>query len=144
MIIYEAKQTYAPVGIIEGKHSLDEPTRVAAYMEGAFDEFPLQEQVWIIMLNRKNMPIARERCTLGTMTAAHVAPDVVFRAAILAGATALILAHNHPSGDPSPSSADITVTKKLIQAGKILSIEIHDHIIIGHDRYYSFSDRGLI
>jgi DNA repair protein RadC len=80
-----------------------------------------------------------------------VHPREVFRPAIRHGATAVILAHNHPSGDPTPSSADLRVTQKIFEASKQLDIEMHDHVILGEAEncpnslgYYSFSDSGFL
>ena len=143
MKIYETQQKYSLIGEIDHE-ALSDPQAVADYMEGAYDSNPLQEQVFVIMLNRKNFPIARERVTIGTGTGCMLDPSVVFRPAILAGATAVILSHNHPSGDPTPSSADMQITKKIKEAGELLHIEVHDHVIIGHNRIYSFSEHGLI
>lgn len=143
MIIYESKVTYNKVGSVK-VDSLDQPLAVEQYMKDAFIEHPLQEQVFVIMLNRKNIPMARERVSLGSATGTMVDPSIVFRPAILANASAIILCHNHPSGDPGPSQADLTVTSKIVKAGEILSITVQDHVIIGDDRYYSFSEHGLL
>ncbi|MBL18551.1 MAG: hypothetical protein CMC82_01805 [Flavobacteriaceae bacterium] len=143
MIIYETSTEYKKVGTITHK-TLDEPEAVQAYMVGAFDEHPMQEQVWVIMLNRKNFPIGRQMVTLGTNVGCLLNPSSVFRPVIVSGATACILCHNHPSGDPSPSSADMQVTKKIAEAGKALDIAVHDHVIIGHESFYSFNDKGLL
>ena len=89
--------------------------------------------------------------TSGTATGSLIHAREVFRPAIRYGATAIILAHNHPSGDPSPSSADLLVTKKIFEASKTVDLEMHDHVILGEPEhcpqgmgYYSFSDAGLI
>lgn len=143
MVIYESTQTYKRVGIMEHK-PLDEPSRVAEYMEGAFDDSPMQEQVWVIMLNAKLYPIAREKVSTGLASSCLLDAKIVFRPAIVAGASGIILSHNHPSGDPTPSSADLQVTKQLVQAGNVLKIPVRDHVIIGHGKHYSFSDRELL
>ena len=140
MIIYEAKITYTKVGTISHEN-LDQPDRVADYMHDAFDDRPMQEQFWTIMLNRKNYPIGRERTTIGSISACHVDISTAFRPAILAGASAVIFCHNHPSGDPSPSKADISVTHLLCKAGGILDICVHDKVIIGTSAY-SFQQNG--
>jgi DNA repair protein RadC len=143
MKIYESTVTYNEVGSIDADR-LDHPRLVAAYMKDAFIDNPLQEQVFVILLNRKNVPIARERVSLGSATSTIIEPSIVFRPAILANATAVIICHNHPSGDPAPSQADLKVTSKIAKCGEILNITIHDHLIIGDDSYYSFSDHGLL
>jgi DNA repair protein RadC len=139
MIVYESTQTYTRVGEITHAN-LDQPYKVFEYMKDAFESHPLQEQVWVIMLNRKNFPIARERVTIGSTTAAHLDPSMVFRPAILAGSTAVILAHNHPSGDPTASVSDKVNTMKLIKCGKLLNIGVLDHVVIGHNQFYSMCD----
>jgi DNA repair protein RadC len=107
------------------------------------------EKVWVLCLDRKNKLIRAEPVTSGTATGSLVHPREVFRPAIRCGATAIILAHNHPSGDPTPSSADLRVTKKISEASKQIDIEMHDHVILGEPEncphgkgYYSFSDTG--
>lgn len=140
MIVYESTQTYTRVGEITHAN-LDQPYKVFEYMKDAFESHPLQEQVWVILLNRKNYPIARERVTIGSTTAAHLDPSIVFRPAILAGSTAIILAHNHPSGDPTASVSDKVNTMKLIKCGKLLNIGVLDHVVIGHNQFYSMSDK---
>jgi DNA repair protein RadC len=82
--------------------------------------------------------------TTGTLTSSLVHPREVFARAIVERAAAIILVHNHPSGDPSPSADDRVVTEQLVAAGKLLDIPVHDHIIIGRGRYTSFAEAGLI
>lgn len=109
------------------------------------------EKVWVLCLDRKNRLIRQEVVTSGTATGSLVHPREVFRPAIRHGATAIIMAHNHPSGDPSPSSADLAVTKKIKEAAKYVDLELHDHVIIGEKQncpnnlgYYSFSQAGFL
>jgi DNA repair protein RadC len=122
-----------------------------AYMQGAFDERPEQESFWVICLNRKNRARARHMVTLGTQSNSLVHPREVFRPAILSNAMAIICVHNHPSGDPTPSAADISVTRQLREASKTVGIDLLDHLIIGEKAddpsglgYYSFRASGLI
>jgi DNA repair protein RadC len=109
------------------------------------------EKVWVLCLDRKNRLIRSEEISSGTATSSLIHPREVFRPAIRLGATAIILAHNHPSGDPTPSTCDLNVTRKISQAAKHLSIDFHDHVIIGEPNacphglgFYSFSDNCLI
>ena len=112
---------------------------------------PLEvEKFWTLCLNRKNRLIRRVEVTSGTATSSLVHPREVFRAAIAAGASAVIAVHNHPSGDPAPSRADIQITRQLREAAKTIGIDLLDHIIIGSKGsdpanlgYYSFNDAGL-
>ena len=100
-----------------------------------------QEAFVVITLDQKNEVIARNLITLGILNASLVHPREVFRSAMLDSAAAIILVHNHPSGDPSPSSEDIKITRQLIEAGKILDICVHDHVIIGRGNTPFFSIR---
>ncbi len=127
---------------------LDEPEKVweFLYPEVRSDSV---EKVWVLCLDRKNKLIQALPVTSGTATSSLIHPREVFRPAIRLGAAAIILAHNHPSGDPTPSSADLQVTRKIFKASISLDIEMHDHIIIGEPEncpeslgYYSFSDSG--
>jgi DNA repair protein RadC len=109
------------------------------------------EKFWVLCLNRKNRLIKRIEITSGTAANTLVHPREVFRAAIREGATAVICAHNHPSGDPAPSAADIQVTRQLREAAKIVDIILIDHVIIGRAGadpagigYYSFRTTGLM
>ena len=150
--IKEVSLSYRTVGVREDAEPIvNRSDAVVAYMTDAFDKYPDQESFWVILLNRRNRPIGRQMITLGTATAALAHPREVFRAAVMGAACAVICAHNHPSGDPSPSAADIQLTRQLREAGKTLDIELLDHIVIGekqHDPqgrgFYSFREAGLI
>jgi DNA repair protein RadC len=100
-----------------------------------------QESFQILCLNAKNKLINRHLITLGLADATLVHPREVLRPAITEGSSALVLIHNHPSGDPTPSAEDLRITKQLIQAGKIVDIKILDHIIIGRE---DDTGRGLL
>jgi DNA repair protein RadC len=109
------------------------------------------ERVWVLCLDRKNKLIRAEAVTSGTATGSLVHAREVFRPAIRHGATAVIMAHNHPSGDPTPSSADLRITKKICQAAEHVGIDLHDHVILGDLEndpnevgYFSFSEAGLL
>ncbi len=95
-----------------------------------------------IYLDAKNRVIADEILFTGTVTASVVYPREVVKAAMSHSAAALIFAHNHPSGDPAPSSDDMAITRKLIQACDLMGITVHEHLIIGADGYFSFADHG--
>lgn len=150
MKVYEGHVIYEPIrdGFDE---ALSAPEDVSHYLTDAFNTYPLQEQFYVIPLNRKNYPLGRFMVTLGTATSALVHPREVFRPAILSGASSVVVAHNHPSGDPSPSRADISITRKLNEASRILDIGLTDHIVMGSKKvdpknlgYYSFAEAGLI
>jgi len=148
MRIYEASIAYKLVSLGEDETPLDSPSKVVEYMRGAFDIDPMKESFWVIALDRKNKPIGRHMVSLGTVSGSLVHPREVFKPILMASASAFICVHNHPSGDPAPSSADIKVTRSLKQAAQLLDIDLLDHVIIGDfDRFggsYSFADNGLI
>jgi DNA repair protein RadC len=107
---------------------------------------PDREQFCVVLLNAKNGIIGFNIVSTGDLTSASVHPREVLKPAILANASAMILCHNHPSGDVTPSSSDYAVTEKIIQAAKFVGIQVHEHLIIStdDDRYYSFADNNLI
>ncbi|MEM8937419.1 MAG: DNA repair protein RadC [Pseudomonadota bacterium] len=98
----------------------------------------------ILFLDRKNTLIADEVQQRGTVDHTPVYPREVVKRALELGASALILVHNHPSGDPTPSRADIDMTNKIVKAAHALNIRIHDHVIIGHEHHASFRTLGLL
>lgn len=109
------------------------------------------EKFWVLCLNRKNRLIRQVELTSGTATSSLAHPREVFREAVHHGATSILCVHNHPSGDPAPSAADVQVTRQLRDAAKALDIELLDHIIVGQpgtdprgQGYYSFRESGVI
>jgi DNA repair protein RadC len=107
---------------------------------------PDREQFCVLLLNAKNEIIGLNIVSTGCLTSTTVHPREVLKPAIIANSAAMILCHNHPSNDPAPSQEDIAVTKNIVQAAKIMGIQVHEHLIINmdDDRYYSFADHGLI
>ena len=103
-----------------------------------------KEHFKLILLNSRNRIISISTISIGTLTTSLVHPREVFKEALAHSAASVILAHNHPSGDPEPSEDDLKITKKLVESGKILGIEVIDHIIIGKNSFYSFREKGLI
>ena len=97
-----------------------------------------------LFLNTKNQVIAQETLSIGSLNASIVHPREVFRAAIKRSSASIICAHNHPSGDPSPSPEDMQVTERLVKAGELIGIEVLDHVIIGDKRYVSLKEQGLM
>ena len=124
------------------------PAHCASYLSNIEDL--AQEAFVTITLNSKNRAISKHLISLGTLNSALVHPREVFRVAILDGAAAMILAHNHPSGDPTPSSEDIKITRQLVSAGQIMGIKILDHMILGSSEpglfqpYISLREAGLV
>ena len=103
-----------------------------------------REHFQVIYLDAKNRIIKTETLFSGTLTASSVYPREVVSSALENRAAALIFAHNHPSGDPQPSAEDVAVTRELVFACKVMGITVHEHIVIGDNRYFSFADRGYI
>lgn len=102
-----------------------------------------QEHLRVILLNTRNNVLKMPTIYVGSLNTSVVRIGEIFRAAIKENAAALIVAHNHPSGDPTPSPEDVRVTQELVKAGKLLSIEVLDHIVIGRQRFVSLKERGL-
>ena len=102
------------------------------------------ERFIALALNTKNHVVAVLPVSSGSLNASIVHPRELFQRAILANCASLILAHNHPSGDPVPSPEDIALTRKLIDAGLLLDIPILDHVILGYGKYSSFKEMGLL
>jgi DNA repair protein RadC len=102
-----------------------------------------QEEVHTMLLDTRNRVLATPMIYRGSLNAASMRMAELFRAAIRQNAAGLILAHNHPSGDPAPSNDDVNVTRELIKAGKLLEIDVLDHIVIGHNRFASLKEKGL-
>lgn len=103
-----------------------------------------REHFAVLLLNTKNHILAMPDVSVGSLTASIVHPREVFQAAVRYAAAAMILLHNHPSGDPSPSREDISVTQRLVKAGKIMDIPVLDHIILGDGRFVSLKEKGLL
>ncbi len=150
MKVYEARLSFNLVR--EGEAAILNTTeKFVEYIRDAYDTNPCQESFWVICLNRKHRPLSRTMISLGTLTAALVHPREVFRVAILASASAIVVSHNHPSGDPAPSQADVQVTRTLREGARTLDIELLDHVIVGNRAddpaglgYYSFRAAGMI
>lgn len=102
-----------------------------------------QEHLRLILLDTRNRVLSTPTIYVGSLNSSVVRVGELFRAAIKENAAAFIVAHNHPSGDPSPSPEDINVTRQIVSAGKLLDIQLLDHIVIGYQRYVSLKERGL-
>ena len=101
-----------------------------------------RESFHVLLLDGRHRVIAEEEVSVGTLTASLVHPREVFRGAIRASAGALVLVHNHPSGDPSPSGEDRSVTRRLAEAGQLLGIEVLDHVVVARGGHFSFREAG--
>jgi len=120
---------------------LTDPEKVYRLVKSKLKDYH-KEHFYIIALNSRNHSIAE--ISVGSLNASVVHPREVFAEAIKSKAASVIFAHNHPSGDPEPSEDDLLLTKKLVKSGKILGIEVVDHIIIAKNRFFSFKNKGLI
>ncbi|MFC4558954.1 DNA repair protein RadC [Virgibacillus kekensis] len=103
-----------------------------------------QEHFVVLFLNTKNQIIHRQTIFIGSLNASIVHPREVFREAVKRSAASIICAHNHPSGDPSPSQEDIHVTRRLVECGKMIGIELLDHLVIGDRKFVSLKEKGYL
>ncbi|MTI85601.1 MAG: JAB domain-containing protein [Firmicutes bacterium] len=103
-----------------------------------------REHFVVLLLNTKNHVIARELISIGTLNSSSVHPRELFKPAIRRSAASIILVHNHPSGDPEPSTGDCKVTERLVEIGELMGIEVLDHLVIGDQRFVSFKQKGLL
>lgn len=120
---------------------LNDPEKVYQLVKAKLKDYS-KEHFYLIALDSRNCAI--HEVSIGTLNASLVHPREAFSEAIKAKAAAVIFAHNHPSGDPEPSEDDLTITKRLVESGKILGIEVLDHIIVTKDSFLSFKEKGLI
>ncbi len=111
------------------------------YLEGVD-----REHLCVVLMNQKNEIVGVSTVSIGSLTASVAHPREIFKVAILANCTSLIIVHNHPSGDPQPSKEDRALTARLLEAGKILGIPLVDSIIIGdgNEKYFSFADENML
>jgi DNA repair protein RadC len=103
----------------------------------------VQENLWVILLDTRNRKIGVEKVYVGSLNASMVRVGELFRGALQRNAAGIIMAHNHPSGDPAPSPEDVTLTRAAVQAGKLLDVEVLDHLVIGHNSFVSMKEKGL-
>jgi DNA repair protein RadC len=102
-----------------------------------------QEHLRTLLLDTKNRVLASPTVYVGNVNSSIIRISEVFREAVRENATAMIVAHNHPSGDPTPSPEDVSVTRSIVEAGSLLGIDVLDHLVIGHQRFVSLKERGL-
>jgi DNA repair protein RadC len=123
--------------------TLSKPADSAAVLMALLQDEP-GEVFAILCLSTKHRVIAYHEVSRGTLDATLAQPRDVFRAALMSNTASIILAHNHPSGDPSPSADDIQLTRRLVAAGALLGVDVLDHIIVGDGRYYSFKEGAML
>ena len=123
---------------------VENPADVTAYLDTLDIRMADREMFVVLHLDVRNRVVAHEITSIGSQTASLVHPREVFKSAILKGACSIILSHNHPSGDPSPSKDDIDLTHRLVEAGRLMGIDVLDHIIVAPpDRNLSMKETGM-
>lgn len=126
-----------------GDFNIKDPESVVKAIRASIKE-KAKEHFKLILLNTRNRIIGISTVSIGTLDSNLVHPREVFKEAIAHSAASVVLAHNHPSGDPEPSEDDLIITKRLKEAGKILGIDVIDHIIISRNSFFSFKTKGLL
>lgn len=147
-VVHSLKLTHTLIGRaiqqdLQGKTVLQSWQQVIDYCTARM-AFSQQEQLRLLFLDQKNQLIADEVQQIGTVNHTPIYPREVIRRALEVNACALILVHNHPSGDPAPSRADIDLTLKIQEIGEQLGIKLHDHIVIGQGKHNSFKAMGIL
>lgn len=136
-----------------GRRLAAEPSRRGDRIRGPADVFGRlgpqlrdrrQEEFWVLYLDSQNRVIVERRVTVGLLNSSLVHPREVFAPAISHAAASVILAHNHPSGDPDPSPEDLDVTVQMVESGRLLGIPVRDHIVLGDETFVSLLERGLM
>ncbi len=122
---------------------LTSPRDVAAYLLPSFGARAV-EQFGILLLDTKHRVLKTALLSVGTLDASLVHPREVFREAAAGGASAIVLFHNHPSGDPTPSTEDAALTRRLVEAGRVMGIDVIDHLVLADARYWSFREMGRL
>jgi DNA repair protein RadC len=120
-------------------HSPQDAADLVRYEMSALE----QEELRVLLLDNRNRVLAVESVYRGSVNSSQVRVGELFKAAIRRNAPALIVAHNHPSGDPTPSPDDVAVTRAIVQAGKLLDVDVLDHLVIAGGKFVSLKERGL-
>ena len=129
--------------LANGTGKIRTPKEIYALLRGRL-ECEVQEVFVVVALNSQSHVIALHEVTRGTLNASLVHPREVFAPALMDRAAGIIIAHNHPSGDPTPSADDRAATRSLCDAGRILDIPVYDHVVVGAGRFVSFAEAGLL
>jgi DNA repair protein RadC len=135
-VVRQGTANYAPAGFARAED-------IYARMKPYFSELG-SEEFWVLLCDVKNQVTGSAMVSRGTLDASLVHPREVFRLAIAGNAANVVFVHNHPSGDPEPSAEDVTLTERLVEAGRLLGIPVLDHIIIGDTNYVSLAERGEV
>jgi DNA repair protein RadC len=144
--VSEVNLTYSPNYKIADRPKISSATDAYQVLRDQWnlDKIQLLEEFKILLLNRRNRVLGLINISQGGMSGTVADPKLIFVAALKAAASYIILAHNHPSGNLKPSTEDIRLTKKLVDGGKLLDLQVVDHLIITNEGFYSFCDEGLI
>lgn len=152
--VLSPRQSCAVLAALElGRRWKEEQPRVRPRVATSHDAFELlreplgelpHEEFWLLLLDRGGHLLTTKRVSMGGLHGTVADPKVIYKVAIDARASGLVLAHNHPSGQLRPSAEDLSLTKKLVEAGRVLDITVMDHVIVAHTGYYSFADNGLV
>jgi DNA repair protein RadC len=121
------------------QHSPEEAAQLILYEMSALD----QEELWVLLLDTRNHFLATDIVYRGSLNSSQVRVGELFKSAVRRNAASIIVAHNHPSGDPTPSPDDVAVTRAIVEAGKLLDIDVLDHLVIGNGKFVSLKQRGL-
>ena len=125
------------------REQVSSPAAAAAVLQDYFADRDREEFV-VCLLDTASTLVGLHVASVGGLAASIVEPRQVFKAAVLANAASLLLAHNHPSGNPEPSREDVEITKRLVETGRLMGIPVHDHLILTGDGYTSLAERGLM
>jgi DNA repair protein RadC len=131
------------VSRVAARVQITSPRSVAEYLIPRYGNRPV-EQFGVVLLDTKHRILRTTILSVGTLDASIVHPREIFREATAGGAAAIVLFHNHPSGDPEPSREDTRLTERLVAAGVLMGIDVLDHIILGDARYYSYREKGSL
>ena len=127
---------------LEEAITIRSPADAYDFLKGEMEHLE-QKQMRVLNLNTRNVIVSTEMIYQGNINSIIVRPAEIFRPAIMDNSCALIVVHNHPSGDPSPSPEDVKITSELVQAGKLLGIDVLDHLVVGRGGFVSLKERGL-
>ena len=141
--LYRLQVVREPHSALYGAPRLSQSGEVCRFLRAHFDGRP-HEEFLVLFLDAKNTPVGYQVVSVGSLTLSIVHPREAFKAAVCMSAAAVIFLHNHPSGDPTPSLEDRTLTKRLVSAGELLGIRVLDHIVMGEGRHVSFADEGWL
>lgn len=134
---------FRSTGKADSRYTIRSPEDASNFLMDEMKDL-MQEHFVALLLNTKNEVIAKKTIFIGSLNASIVHPREVYKEAIKHSAASIIVSHNHPSGNPSPSPEDIDVTKRLSEAGKVMGVELLDHIIIGDHQFTSLKEKGYI